>query len=127
LRVNLNGVDPIVDLFPIVPHEAAVGVNCYGCMVPHTKGDRIELIRVRIEIESNGSHRKWAVRIRLLLTRPLHFFRNVTGSRTGTRKQGGYDDDSDACCSHLPGPGRDCTAGRSSRTINHTTAKIVGR
>jgi hypothetical protein len=37
-------VDPFVGLFPIIPHEAAVGVDCCGCMVPRTKGDRIELV-----------------------------------------------------------------------------------
>jgi hypothetical protein len=37
-------VDTIVDLFPIIPHEAAVGVDCCGCMVPRAKGDRIELV-----------------------------------------------------------------------------------
>ena len=37
-------MDPILDLFPIIPHEAAVGVDCCGCMVPRAKGDRIELV-----------------------------------------------------------------------------------
>jgi hypothetical protein len=37
-------VDTIVDLFPIIPHEAAVGVDCCGCMVPRAKGDKIELV-----------------------------------------------------------------------------------
>jgi hypothetical protein len=37
-------VDTIIDLFPIIPHEAAVGVDCCGCMVPRTKGDKIELV-----------------------------------------------------------------------------------
>ncbi len=44
IRATLNGVDTIVDLFPIIPHEAAVGVDCCGCMVPRAKGDRIELV-----------------------------------------------------------------------------------
>jgi hypothetical protein len=43
MRATLNGVDPIVDLFPIIPHEAAVGVDCCGCM-PRVKGDKIELV-----------------------------------------------------------------------------------
>jgi hypothetical protein len=37
-------VDTIVDLFPIIPHEAAVGLDCCGCMMPRVKGDRIELV-----------------------------------------------------------------------------------
>jgi hypothetical protein len=43
-RATLSDVDTIIDLFPSIPHEAAVGVDCCGCMVPRTKGDRIELV-----------------------------------------------------------------------------------
>jgi hypothetical protein len=44
IRAILIGVDTIIDLFPIIPHEAAVGVDCCGCMMPRAKGDRIELV-----------------------------------------------------------------------------------
>jgi hypothetical protein len=43
-RATLSYVEPLTDLFPIIPPQAAVGVDCCGCMVPRAKGDRIELV-----------------------------------------------------------------------------------
>ena len=40
----LNGVETLADIFPIIPHEAAVGVDCCGCMVPRAQGDRVKLV-----------------------------------------------------------------------------------
>ena len=37
-------MDALADIFPIIPHEAAVGVDCCGCMVPREKWDRVELV-----------------------------------------------------------------------------------
>jgi hypothetical protein len=37
-------VEPLADIFPIIPHEAAVGVDCCGCMVPRAKGSWVELV-----------------------------------------------------------------------------------
>src|ERR1017187_4823367 len=72
---------------------------------PRYIGDDEVLILVRSEIESYRSHGKWTVRVGLLLTGPLHFFRDVAGPRTRTRRQGGCDDESHGPgCSHFPCP-----------------------
>src|ERR1035437_1694959 len=71
----------------------------------------------------------WGVRSRIADRQEGHFFRDMASPGTGTRKQGGCDDESDACGgSHFANPS--CpgwTAGRSSLAITHTKAKNVGR
>jgi hypothetical protein len=37
-------VETLAVPFPIIPHEAAVGVECGGCMVARAKKDRVELV-----------------------------------------------------------------------------------
>ena len=37
-------MDTIADLLPIILHEAAVGVDCCGCMVARARGVTVELV-----------------------------------------------------------------------------------
>ena len=65
-RATLNCVDTLADLFPIIPHEAAVGVDCCGCMVPRTKGAMVELVCNECGIVEGSIDRAilWAGRVR---------------------------------------------------------------